>query len=122
MKMKALGGTICSATIAIRGYRMNRKDFDTELRSFITDLVGRSAVPAENATEIYSYLKKLIADREEYLVEGLVEKVTNWESTMGEEDKSLYSLGLRHAIDFIRGIEPTVAKDYKPMGEDFRSN
>lgn len=33
--------------------------------------------------------------------------VTEWESMMGDADKSLYSLGLRHAIDIIHGVNPT---------------
>jgi len=101
---------------------MNRKDFDSELNSYITDLVGSGGLPAEVASEIYSYIKKLMMNREDYLVEGLTEKIHKWETNMGEDEKSLYSLGLRHAVDFIRGIEPTIAKEYKPLGEDFRPN
>lgn len=101
---------------------MNRKDFDSELNSYITDLVGSGRLPAEIASEIYSYIKKLSTVREESLVEGLTEKIQKWETNMGEDEKSLYSLGLRHAVDFIRGIEPSNAKEYKTLGEDFRSN
>lgn len=34
--------------------------------------------------------------------------INEWESMMGEDDKSLYSLGLRHAIDVMygRNLEP----------------
>lgn len=35
------------------------------------------------------------------VVETLHEMVKEWEAGMGEHDKSLYSLGLRRAIDII---------------------
>lgn len=101
---------------------MNRKDFDSELSSYITDLVASGGLSAEIGSEIYSHIKKLLEGREDFLVEGLAEKIHKWETNMGEDEKSLYSLGLRHAVDFIRGIEPSVAKEYKPLGEDFRPN
>jgi hypothetical protein len=40
---------------------------------------------------------------------------------MGEDDKSLYTLGIRQAVDVLRGDSPTHAKEYKPLDEeDFR--
>lgn len=30
-----------------------------------------------------------------------------WEATMGDDDRTLYSLGLRRAIDVVTGIVPT---------------
>jgi len=35
------------------------------------------------------------------ITETLQEMVKEWEAGMGEDDKSLYSLGLRRAIDII---------------------
>jgi hypothetical protein len=41
---------------------------------------------------------------------------------MDGDDKSLYTLGLRHGVDAIRGLAPTNSKEYKPIDEeDFRS-
>jgi hypothetical protein len=37
---------------------------------------------------------------------------------MGDEDKSLYTLGIRHSIDVIKGVPEN---EYQPMGEDFRN-
>ena len=36
---------------------------------------------------------------------------------MGDEDKSLYTLGIRHSIDAIKGVPQN---EYQPIGEDFR--
>lgn len=101
---------------------MNHKDTTTELLAYTTSLVGSGQVGPDLATEIFLFCKKLLEERDEYIVNGLGEKVAKWESAMGDDDKSLYSLGIRHAIDFVKGIEPTNAKEYKPMGEDFRPN
>jgi hypothetical protein len=101
---------------------MEHKNIDSDVLAFTTSLVGSGQISPDLATEIYAFYKSALSRREEYLVDGLAEKITKWETTMGDEDRSLYTLGMRHAIDFIRGIEPTVAKDYKPIGsEDYRN-
>jgi hypothetical protein len=44
-------------------------------------------------------------------VTGVIRSIVDeWESMMGEDDKSLYSLGLRHAIDIIYGRNPTTKR------------
>lgn len=44
-------------------------------------------------------------------VTGVIRSIVDeWESMMGEDDKSLYSLGLRHAIDIIYGRSPTAKR------------
>lgn len=45
------------------------------------------------------------------LTDALRERVVIWESGMGEDDKSLYSLGLRRAIDLISETDPTESTD-----------
>lgn len=101
---------------------MKSHDITTELLEYTTSLVGSGQASPELATEIFLFCKSILERRNEYLVNGLAEKVDKWESAMGEDDKSLYSLGIRHSIDFVKGLEPTNAKEYKPMGEDFRPN
>jgi len=99
----------------------NKKDLESEFMAYTSSLVGSGQITPDLATELFTVFKRITADRETYLVGGLTEKVLKWESVMGDEDKSLYTLGVRHAIDFIRGIEPTNAKQYKPMDDDFRT-
>lgn len=41
----------------------------------------------------------------EDVVHEIQKLITNWEETMGESDKSFYSLGLRRAIDVITGVD-----------------
>jgi hypothetical protein len=59
--------------------------------------------------------EKLIDDIAYFRIRGLLfdlkaqlqDKIVDWETGMGEEDRTLYSLGLRHAIDLISGFNPT---------------
>jgi hypothetical protein len=45
------------------------------------------------------------------IVDTLKEKIASWENGMGEDDKSLYSLGLRRAVDLIEESDPTEGSD-----------
>jgi hypothetical protein len=49
------------------------------------------------------YLDYALSEREEQIIELLESMIRDWESTIGEDDKTLYSLGLRRAIDKIVG-------------------
>ncbi len=40
-------------------------------------------------------------------VEHLKTLIKQWEEVTGQDDTSLYSLGLRHAVDILRGVDPT---------------
>jgi hypothetical protein len=72
--------------------------------------------------KIIESFDSVVRDRESGITDVLTNKIRNWESTMEGDDKSLYTLGLRHAIDAIKGLEPTNFKEYKPIEEeDFRS-
>jgi hypothetical protein len=72
--------------------------------------------------KIIGSFDSVVRDRELGITDVLTNKIRNWESTMEGDDKSLYTLGLRHAIDAIKGLEPTNFKEYKPIEEeDFRS-
>jgi hypothetical protein len=45
------------------------------------------------------------------VVDVIKEKVIVWEAGMGEDDKTLYSLGLRRAMDVITETDPTESLD-----------
>jgi hypothetical protein len=49
------------------------------------------------------YLDFALSEREEQIIELLESMIKDWESNLGEDDKTLYSLGLRRAIDKIVG-------------------
>jgi hypothetical protein len=43
-----------------------------------------------------------VAKREEEIIEMMQEMVNQWEADLGDDDRTLYSLGLRRAIERIK--------------------
>jgi hypothetical protein len=88
----------------------------------LENLVYEKQLDPQTMVKIIGSFDSIVRDRELGITDVLTNKIRNWESTMEGDDKSLYTLGLRHAIDAIRGLEPTNFKEYKPIEEeDFRS-
>ncbi len=87
----------------------------------LENLVYEKQLDPQTMVKIIGSFDSVVRDRELGITDVLTNKIRNWESTMEGDDKSLYTLGLRHAIDAIRGLEPTNFKEYKPVEEeDFR--
>lgn len=94
---------------------MNRSELKRTIAEHLTGLIMDGTIKPDNAPDLISFIEETIERRETYLVERMAELVRDWESSMGDEDKSLYTLGIRRAIDVVREAE------YKPIsGEDFR--
>jgi hypothetical protein len=88
----------------------------------LENLVYEKQLDPQTMVKIIGSFDSIVRDRELGITDVLTNKIRNWESTMEGDDKSLYTLGLRHAIDAIKGLEPTNFKEYKPIEEeDFRS-
>jgi hypothetical protein len=96
-----------------------------EVRSIIVShlegLMMNGDIKPEAVPSLTRFLDEVISGVYEELIGSLVNKIKDWESTMGEDDKSLYTLGIRQAVDVLRGDNFSHAKDYKPLDEeDFR--
>jgi hypothetical protein len=88
----------------------------------LENLVYEKQLDPQTMVKIIESFDSVVRDRELSITDVLTNKIRNWEDTMEGDDKSLYTLGLRHAIDAIRGLQPTNSKEYKPIDEeDFRS-
>ena len=88
----------------------------------LENLVYEKQLDPQTMVKIIESFDSVVRDRESGITDVLTNKIRNWENTMDGDDKSLYTLGLRHAIDAIKGLEPTNFKEYKPIEEeDFRS-
>ena len=74
--------------------------------------IDTSVVP-----ELLKFLDEVFDTWEKSIIKELGQKVLAWESAMGDDDKSLYTLGIRHSIDAIKGLPQN---EYQPIGEDFR--
>ena len=99
---------------------MNKKEFRGAIVEHLQGLAYENKITPETITSILAHLDTAIENQERYLVSTLSEKIQSWETAMGEDDKSLYTLGMRHAIDFIRGSEPQKASEYQPLDDDYR--
>lgn len=95
---------------------MNRAELKRVISGHITEKIMDGSLKPDSAPDLISFIDEAIDSREQYLISGLAELVRAWEASMGEDDKSLYTLGLRRAIDLIR------ESDYKPInGDDVRN-
>lgn len=64
-------------------------------------LGAMSTVPKFTA----DYLDFALAEREDQIIGMLNEMIADWEGRMGDGDATLYTLGLRRAVDRIVGEE-----------------
>jgi hypothetical protein len=77
-------------------------DFVNELYK---DLITALAHPGYRQQDLYLVLNKKLQALEDEQVKELTKMVKDWETEM-PDDKTLYSLGLRRAIDVIQGNGP----------------
>ena len=77
-------------------------DFVNELYK---DLVFALAHPGYREEDLYLVLNKKLQALEDKQVKKLTEKIKDWETEV-PDDTTLYTLGLRQAIDLIQGNEP----------------
>jgi hypothetical protein len=97
------------------------KDARYTIVSHLEALMRDGSIKPEVVPSLIRFIDDATSENNEKLIKTLVQKIQNWEDTMGEDDKSLYTLGIRQAVDILRGDSPTHAKEYKPLDEeDFR--
>lgn len=56
-------------------------------------------------TQLVSFI---VEDHHKDIEQEIISLIKDWEEKMGEDDKTLYSLGLRRALDVVRGEERTL--------------
>jgi hypothetical protein len=99
---------------------------NNEVRSTIVShlegMMADGTIKPEGVIGLTKFLDEIIDGINKDTIEILSKKIRDWEETMGDDDKSLYTLGLRQAVDTLRGLFPKHAREYKPLDEeDFRS-
>jgi phage terminase large subunit-like protein len=80
-------------------------------------MVYSKTLDASAVPELIKFIDEAFTNWEKSLVDELGQKAQAWETAMGDDDKSLYTLGIRHSIDAIKGVPKN---EYQPIGEDFR--
>jgi len=83
----------------------------------LQSMVYWKTIDASVVPELIKFLDEVFDTWEKSIIKELGQKVLAWEAAMGDEDKSLYTLGIRHSIDAIKGLPQN---EYQPIGEDFR--
>lgn len=87
-------------------------------------LMANGKMPIEVATQLVEHLKVAIVDAQSEMRAIVEDKIHLWESLYGERDKTLYALGLRHALDVINGEVATDRNGFndKPYveGQEFK--
>ena len=77
------------------------KNFQETIFNTLATLLAQNKFDTDTQLDIYLAMKKAAMDLQESQIQKLQEKIANWESMYGEADTSLYTLGLRHALDIL---------------------
>ena len=96
---------------------MNRKQTKEHINTYIRKLMAENKINYSVVPELVLFIEEAFESWEKSMTEELIVKVSKWEESMGEEDNSLYSLGIRHSIDTIRGTE---SGEHRPLDKDHR--
>lgn len=95
---------------------MKKQELIDAMKSHLHNMILDRHIEPESVKHIVPYMEELISTRDEAIVSALVDLIRDWEQAMGDDDKSLYTLGMRRAIDVIR------EEKYKPLDKDYRNN
>lgn len=72
------------------------------LRERLMALASTKEVTPEQFQKIYSVVSETVEQWKSEKIAELEDMVREWESSMGADDKTFYSLGIRRAIDVVR--------------------
>lgn len=73
------------------------------INSKLRQLVSESILTPESMLKVSQSAQEGISEWTESVTAQITSMISEWESAMGENDKTFYSLGLRRAIDIISG-------------------
>jgi hypothetical protein len=100
------------------------KNFQETIFNTLATLLAQNKFDTDTQLDIYLAMKKAAMDLQDSQVQKLKEKIEYWESVYGQADTSLYTLGLRHAMDILTGQTATDANGFsdKPYvdGQEFK--
>lgn len=93
------------------------------VNSKLRQLVSERAITPESMLKVSQTVQEGISEWTESVTAQITSMISDWEDSMGEDDKTFYSLGLRRAMDIISGNTaysqlPILETDeYLPSGE-----
>ncbi len=77
------------------------KNFQETIFNALATLLAQNKFDTDTQLDIYLTIKRAVLDMQEAQVEKIKAKIDQWESMYEGADTSLYTLGLRHAIDIL---------------------
>lgn len=78
-----------------------------EFQKSLLPMVAEQLIAPEAAVMLTEKVVEALSDYSEEIAEKLRTMISEWESVMDEDDKTLYSLGLRRAVDIVLEKDPT---------------
>jgi hypothetical protein len=79
------------------------KSFQETIFNALASLLAQNKFDTDTQLDIYLTIKKAVIDMQEGQIQKIKDKINTWDSMYGQADTSLYTLGLRHAVDIITG-------------------
>jgi hypothetical protein len=80
------------------------KNFQETIFNTLASLLAQNKFDTDTQLDIYLAMKKAAMDLQEGQIQKIKDKIDTWESMYGQADTSLYTLGLRHALDIITDV------------------
>ena len=81
-----------------------KQELAVELSRKILELASS---PPLHEEDLYIQIRRLMNQYDEHLISEITKLVKEWETEV-PDDTSLYTLGLRRAIDVVRGDDPVL--------------
>lgn len=78
----------------------------------LTTLLAQNKFDSDTSLDIYQSMKRAMQDLQDAQIAELESKIRKWEEVSEGADTTLYTLGLRHAIDIIKGEVATDINGY----------
>lgn len=90
---------------------LNKRFQETIFNSLAT-LLAQNKFDTDTQLDIYLAVKRAATDMQDLQAEKIRARIAEWESMYGSADTSLYTLGLRHALDIISNEVATEFNGY----------
>lgn len=91
----------------MQGTSVNREELVAQFRKAMQPIIAERLVTADGAEVLSTIYDEFLSEWEDYVVEVLNNRIEVWNRVMdGTPDDTLYTLGLRQAIDLVQGKNP----------------
>lgn len=84
---------------------MTKKEICFEFQKKLAPLVTEGVVTSMSVPIIVQMAIDALEQHSDSIIETLMERIKSWETDVAN-DKTLYSLGLRHAVDILQEEDP----------------